>query len=153
MLIYDAQLPVLDDSFAGDEVALLAVRDGKVDRAFRRNYAWAKHAANAGKLKKFTVVVEVGTADWIHTVGAVQSALTGALLHPAGAFDVRCVARSLSVAQTARVVADKLASWETAPAPVVVEQAPASKPQPKPRLELKPKAEDEKGDKVEDSGA
>lgn len=144
MLVYDSQLPVLDDSFTGSEVALLAVRDGRVDRAFRRNYAWAKHAANTGKLKKFVVVVEVGGADWVHTVGAVQSALTGGLLHPAAKFEVDFKPEFES---TADKVYDTIVGWET--------EYPAPKFVPKPqRPEPKPKAEDVKvGEKVEDSGA
>ncbi|AEF57211.1 hypothetical protein PBI_WINKY_29 [Mycobacterium phage Winky] len=88
MLIYDEQVPVLDDTFEGDEVSLLAVRGGRVDRNFRRNYAWAKHAADRGKLKKIVVKVAVNKDSWVHTVGAVTSALSGQRLHPLAAFNV-----------------------------------------------------------------
>lgn len=148
-MIFDAQLPPVDDSFTGDEVVLLAVRNGQVDRSFRRSYAWVKHAADIGRIKKFTVVVEVSSADWVHTLGAVQSALTGGLLHPAGVFDVRVTVRDARVAQAASAVALQVKSWETtAPEPVKV------KP-PVPVVPAVVKKDDvvKVGDSVENPGA
>lgn len=79
---------MLDDSFEGDEVALLAVRGGRVDRNFRRNYAWAKHAVDRGQLKKVVVKVVVNKDSWVHTVSAVASALSGRRLHRLAVFAV-----------------------------------------------------------------
>ncbi|QFG10260.1 holin [Mycobacterium phage DyoEdafos] len=87
-MVYDEQLPVLDDSFEGSEVAILAVRGGKVDKNFRRNYAWAKHAVDRGAVRKVVVVVGLGRESWVHTVGAVTSALSGGKLHQGARFKV-----------------------------------------------------------------
>ncbi|QNO01056.1 hypothetical protein [Mycobacterium phage CELFI] len=96
MLIYDEQVAFLsDENFAGDEVTLLAVRGGKVDKHFRRNYAWAKHAADRGQLKKIVVKVAVNKDTWVHTVGAVTSALSGQRLHPLAAFNVDADVRDI----------------------------------------------------------
>lgn len=149
MLVYDEQLPALDDKFEGDEVALLAVRGGKVDRNFRRSYAWAKHAADAGKLKKVSVVVEITKADWIHTVGAVTSALSGQRLHSAAVFSVRLERPGYS--GTAEKVGEALNEL-AAPAKqggvvgVVKEAAGAPKPQGPSRDGGKPQSQIQKKD-------
>ncbi|SHT52629.1 Uncharacterised protein [Mycobacteroides abscessus subsp. abscessus] len=90
MLVYDEQLPYLDDSFEGTEVAIKAVQGARVDRRFRRNYAWAKYAADRGKLTAITVVVAIDSSDVAHTVQAVRSALSGEVLHPLAGFEFDC---------------------------------------------------------------
>ncbi|MBF9350681.1 hypothetical protein HA138_13020 [Mycobacteroides chelonae] len=107
MLVFDEQIPALSDEFEGDEVTLLAVRGGRVDKHFRRNYSWAKHAADCGKLKKIRVVVEITADSWVHTVGAVTSALSGQRLHSSGEFRVFSP-MSMSVAGTAEKVNEAL---------------------------------------------
>lgn len=134
MLVYDAQLPVLDDKFEGSEVALLAVTGGRVDRNFRRSYAWASHAADVGKLDKIVVVVEVDATDVAHTVGAVTQALFGARLHGKAVFDVRPVVRSFTVGVTAGQVEAGLKQFEAE----VVEVKPAVKPVPVSKPSVKP---------------
>lgn len=106
-MVFDEQIPALGDEFEGDEVTLLAVRGGRVDKHFRRNYSWAKHAADCGKLKKIRVVVEITAESWVHTVGAVTSALSGQRLHSSGEFRVFSP-MSMSVAPTAEKVNEAL---------------------------------------------
>lgn len=106
-MVFDEQIPALGDEFEGDEVTLLAVRGGRVDKHFRRNYSWAKHAADCGKLKKIRVVVEITADSWVHTVGAVTSALSGQRLHSSGEFRVFSP-MSMSVARTAEKVNEAL---------------------------------------------
>lgn len=106
MLVYDEKVAPLNDSFDGDSVALLATVGGKVDKHFRRNYAWAKHAADVGRLKKITVVVSVDGTDWVHSVGAVTSALAGGRLHAAGVF--RLHVENLDYADTSKRVLEAL---------------------------------------------
>lgn len=138
MLVYDVQLPVLDDKFVGDEVALLAAVGGRVDRNFRRNYAWAKHAADVGKLKKITVVVDVDSTDVVHTVGAVTSALSGRRLHGDAVFLVRAAARSFEVGVTAAAVEAGLAGLAAEAKPVEAPVKPEVKAEVKPEVEAKP---------------
>lgn len=114
MLIYDEQITTLDDSYSGDRVALLAVADGKVDKHFRLNYAWAKHAVDNGKLKAISVVVLIGRKNWVHTVSAVKSAIGGVPLHAGATFQIQVEAGGAS--STAGSVADALVEYS---APVV----------------------------------
>ncbi|CPR88226.1 hypothetical protein [Mycobacteroides abscessus] len=114
MLIYDQQIKTLDDSFAGDRVTLLAVADGKVDKHFRLNYAWAKHAADNGKLKSISVVVSVGSASWLHTLAAAKLAIGGVRLHSAAKFQIKVDGGGSSVA--AGKVAEGLTEYS---APIV----------------------------------
>lgn len=107
MLVFDEQIPALSDEFEDDEVTLLAVRGGRVDKYFRRNYSWAKHAADRGKLSKIRVVVEVTADSWLHTVGAVTSALSGQKLHASGEFRV-LTPTSVSGGVTAQKVQEAL---------------------------------------------
>lgn len=147
MLVYDEQLPPLDDKFEGDEVNLLAVRGGKVDRHFRRNYAWAKHAADAGRVKKIAVVVAIDRTDWVHTVGAVTSALSGGRLHVAAEFRVHV--ENLGYSGTAAKVQEAL--QELAP-PVkfgAFLSQKALKPLVKPQVKRAAEAEPEKEKKEE----
>lgn len=118
MLVYDEQLPVLDDSFEGDEVALLAVANGVVDKAFRRNYAWAKYAADRGQLKKIIVVVRVGKESHQHMIVSVVSALSGGKLHPAAWFQVEAATPQISADKVAKAAA-YLAFLEPETRPVV----------------------------------
>lgn len=150
--MYDAQLPVLDDEFEGDEVALLAVVGRKVDAHFLRNYAWAKHAADVGKLTKITVTVLVDNSTVAHTVGAVVSALSGQRLHSKAVFDVRPVARGFDVGVAARSVELELASL-VAQVEVVEDVKPAPKPVGKPGVKADVKADMKAGEVNEDSGA
>lgn len=129
MLVFDEQIPVLSDEFEDDEVTLLAVRGGRVDKHFRRNYSWAKHAADRGKLSKIRVVVEVTADSWVHTVGAVTSALSGQKLHASGEFRV-LTPTSVSGGVTAQKVQEALK--ELAPIrPLVVGSVADVKPAPR----------------------
>lgn len=147
MLVYDEQLPPLDSKFDGDEVNLLAVRGGKVDKHFRRNYAFAKHAADTGKLKKIAVVVAIDKTDWVHTVGAVTSALSGGRLHSAATF--RMHVENLDYAGTSEKVQEALKELAAPPKPLVIAtpkaapKPPAAKQQPKAK---QPESTEEKKD-------
>ncbi|SIL71447.1 Uncharacterised protein [Mycobacteroides abscessus subsp. abscessus] len=88
LLVYDEQISPLDDSYDGDKVAILAAVGRRIDKHFALNYAWAKHAADTGKLKEIAVVVLVDGTNWVHTVAAVRAALAAARLHPAASFRV-----------------------------------------------------------------
>ncbi|QXO14268.1 hypothetical protein SEA_CHASER_27 [Mycobacterium phage Chaser] len=142
MLVFDEQLPVLDDSFTGDEVVLLAVRGGKVDKTFRRNYAWAKHAADTGKLKQIVVVVALGRDSWVHTVSAVTSALSGAKLHRKARFKVDSEVFDIGGEKLTKVLAalDELAAPKVFPAVSLDEAFRSNVRKPKPPAE--PKSED-----------
>ncbi|SHT27371.1 MULTISPECIES: hypothetical protein [Mycobacteroides] len=114
-MIYDEQVgPLSDDSLSGYGVALLGVADGRVDKNFRLNYAWAKHAADNGKLTDISVVVLIGNKNWVHTVSAVKSAIGGVPLHPAARFQIKVDVGGSSV--VAGNVADALVEYS---APVV----------------------------------
>lgn len=141
-VVYEDQLPVLDDSYEGDEVSLLAVRGGKVDAKFRRNYAWAKYAADAGKLKQITVVVEIDRTDWVHTVGAITSALSGARLHDKAKFSL--VVTRFEWAKTAEKVTEALVELVALPAPV---PGPVEKSKPAERVAPSPSPAKDQGDK------
>lgn len=140
------QLPVLDDSFEGDDVNLLAVSAGRVDRNFRRNYAWAKHAADVGKLKKIVVVVDVDGSDPIHTVGAVQSAVSGVRLHGKAVFLVRGGTSAGQIANASQVSAELEATLAAEPEPEPVK--PVAKPAVKPAVKEVEKTGDKPADTV-----
>ena len=110
-MIVDEQSPVLGEGFKGAEVTILATRDTRVDGHFRRNYAWAKHAADRGRLKKITVVVAVGDSDVAHAVQAVRSALSGEVLHAKARFYVRTEGSGFT--PLAGQVLDAISPWET----------------------------------------
>ncbi|OYN81793.1 hypothetical protein [Mycolicibacterium sphagni] len=138
MLVYDEVLPVLSDEFTGDEVAILAARGGRVDRAFRRSYAWAKHALATGELKRLTVVVELNRDSWVHTLGAVNSALSGERLPVGAAFKVDAPVDEIGGQKLTNVL-DALNELT----PPVVPVVPASK------VKLEPKPEPVKDEKKE----
>lgn len=151
MLVYDEQLPVLDDSFEGDEVSLLAVRGRKVDPHFRRNYAWAKHAADRGKLKKIVVVVAVTKDNWVHTVGAVTSALSGAKLHTAARFKVDTEIRDIGTDKLTKVLdalnelkAPEVVTFGVSPRDVIKRPPKPSAPKAAEKDEVKDEAKDGK---------
>ncbi|AXH67835.1 holin [Mycobacterium phage Bromden] len=142
-MVYDEQLPVLDDSFEGDEVVLLAVRGGRVDKTFRRNYAWAKHAADTGKLKQIVVVVALGRDSWLHTVSAVTSALSGAKLHRKARFKVDSEVSEIGGDKLTKVLAalDELAAPKLTFSVGNLDEVKAVRPKPKPPV-VEPKGED-----------
>ncbi|ALF01485.1 hypothetical protein SEA_NICHOLAS_29 [Mycobacterium phage Nicholas] len=142
MLVYDEQLPLLDDSFEGNEVNLLAVRGRKVDPHFRRNYAWAKHAIDRGALRKVVVIVALGSDSWVHTVGAVTSALSGQKLHQGARFKVDAEVSDIGTDKVTQVLA-ALKELEgpkdvyvlNTPKALATKQAKAPKPKPEPEPE------------------
>lgn len=152
MLVYDEQLPYLDDSFEGTEVAIKAVQGARVDRHFRRNYAWAKYAADRGKLTAITVVVAIDSSGVAHTVAAVRSALSGEVLHPLAGFEFDCPQQ---YAAKGEQVYDAISAW-LPPAPVVEvaevkDEKPSRRERNKPVEVETPTVED--GGASEDSGA
>ncbi|OMC55358.1 hypothetical protein A5747_13260 [Mycobacterium sp. IS-836] len=62
------------DDFDGDVVTLVSNVGGRKDRKFSRNYAWAKHAADRGKIRRIVVKV-VANGESYRTVDAFRRAV------------------------------------------------------------------------------
>lgn len=120
--VIDELVDPLGDSFSGDTVAIQAVKAGRVDRNFRRNYAWAKYAADRGRLSKVTVVVSVDGVPAARTAQAVLSAVSGTRLHPVASFYVKSDASDIALAGK---VLDALADLQ----PVAPVEAPGEAPE------------------------
>jgi hypothetical protein len=71
---FNEDMPFIDDSHEGDTVTLVSNVGGRKDKKFSRNYAWAKHAADRGKLKEIVVKV-VANGESYRTVDAFRRAV------------------------------------------------------------------------------
>jgi hypothetical protein len=54
---YNENTDYVSDEHDGDVVTLVSNVGGRKDRKFSRNYAWAKHAADRGKVRRIVIKV------------------------------------------------------------------------------------------------
>lgn len=71
---YNEDTPYVDDSHEGDTITLVSNVGGRKDRKFSRNYAWAKHAADRGKITDIIVKV-VANGESYRTIDAFRRAV------------------------------------------------------------------------------
>lgn len=71
---FSEDTPLIGDSFEGDTVTLVSNVGGRKDRNFSRNYAWAKHAADCGKIRRIVVKV-VANGESYRTMDAFRRAV------------------------------------------------------------------------------
>lgn len=64
----------MGDDFDGDTVVLVSNVGGRRDRHFARNYAWAKHAADRGRIDRIVVQV-VANGERFRTIDAFKRAV------------------------------------------------------------------------------
>ena len=83
-MIFDENIAYVDDSFEGDAITIVSNVGGRKDRKFSRNYAWAKHAADRGRLS--SIVIKVGAnGETFRTIDTFRRAVGS----PHGAASVR----------------------------------------------------------------